>query len=280
MNVLVRLCAGRRSRGGAAALAAVAGCALALTATGCGQSAGTVVAAAHPAGSPYTLMQMNLCLSGVAGCYAKVHYPAGVREAIARIRATHPDAVTFNEACGGDVALIARRTGYHARFSRVIYAGKPLPCIRPRGRGLFGDAVLTRAAIESAASRPFPSQDGPERREWLCVRTAPVDVCTTHLASHEPDEAAANPPQCAELRAVLARRAAGRAVIFGGDVNRLPSCAPPGFWTRTDASARQDPGSQQAYGTAALRSPSVWIDPARHTDHDVLLVRAYLAAPR
>ena len=33
--------------------------------------------AASPAGSTYTLMQMNLCLSGLAGCYGKVAYPAG-----------------------------------------------------------------------------------------------------------------------------------------------------------------------------------------------------------
>lgn len=39
----------------------------------------------------------------------------------------------------------ARRTGYHLRFSRVIYRGE---------RGLFGEAVLT-AAIESADSQDF-----------------------------------------------------------------------------------------------------------------------------
>jgi hypothetical protein len=69
-------------------------------------------------------------------------------------------------------------------------------------------------------------------------------------------------------------------VIFGGDVNRLGSCAPHRFWTRTDASGHQDPGSQQAYGTGALRSPSARVVPAVHTDHDVLLVRARLTARR
>jgi endonuclease/exonuclease/phosphatase family metal-dependent hydrolase len=226
-------------------------------------------------------MQMNLCLSGLGGCYAKVEYPAGVDEAVARIREEHPDAVTFNEACGGDVALIARRTGYHLRFSKVIYYGKPLPCIRPGGRGLFGDAVLTKAAIESTDSQAFEAQAGPERRLWLCVSTrVGVDVCTAHLASPETDEVAANDPQCAELRALLVRRAATRTVIFGGDVNRLPSCAPHGFWTRTDSSAHQDPGSQHVYGTGALRSPSARVLPATHTDHDVLLVRAHVTAQR
>ena len=224
-------------------------------------------------------MQMNLCLSGLGGCYAKVEYPAVVREAITRVREARPDAVTFNEACSGDVALIAQRTGYHVRFSKVIYYGKPLRCRQPGGRGFFGDAVLSKAPILSAASQPFEAQAGPERRVWLCVSTRiGVDVCTAHLAAHEPVEKAANEPQCGELRAILARRGAARAVIFGGDVNRRSSCAPHGFWTRTDASGHQDPGSQQVYGTGAFRLPSARVVPARHTDHDVLLVRAYLSA--
>jgi endonuclease/exonuclease/phosphatase family metal-dependent hydrolase len=227
-------------------------------------------------------LQMNLCLSGVAGCYRRVQYPGVLLEAIARIRGAHPDAVTFNEACGGDVARIARRTGYHLRFSRVIYYGKPLPCIDPGGRGLFGDAVLTKAPIQSTDSQPFKTQVGPEQRQWLCVSTrVAVDVCTAHLASHETVEVAANAPQCAELTTILQRRAAdGHTVIFGGDLNRRGSCAPRSFWMRTDSSARQDPGLQQVYGTGALHSPSARVVPATHTDHDVLIVRAFLAKGR
>ena len=262
-------------------LAAVA-CGLVLALAGCSRSSGTAAAAPRSSGgSAYTLMQMNLCLSGLAGCYGKVQYPAGVQEAIAQIRAAHPDAVTFNEACGDDVASIARRTGYHLRFSRVIYHGKPLPCVQPGGRGLFGDAVLTEAAIQRTDSHPFKPQAGSERRLWLCVSTrVGVDVCTAHLASPEPDEVAANGPQCAELGALLARRAAAHTVIFGGDLNRRASCAPHGFWTRTDSSARQDPGSQHVYGTGTLSTPSARVLPVTHSDHDALLVRAYLTARR
>src|SRR5581483_580858 len=102
----------------------------------------TAAAAQHPPRLAYTLVQMNLCLSGLARCYAKVEYPAGVEDAVARIRAARPDAVTLNEVCGGDATQIAKRTGYLVRFSRVVYYGKPLSCLRPHGRGLFGDAVL------------------------------------------------------------------------------------------------------------------------------------------
>jgi endonuclease/exonuclease/phosphatase family metal-dependent hydrolase len=233
------------------------------------------------AGSTYTLMQMNLCLSGLAGCYARVAYPAVVKEAVARIREARPDAVTFNEACRNDVAGIARRTGYRLRFSRVIYRGARLPCVRPGGRGLFGDAVLTKAPIESTDNQDLEAQAGIERRRWLCVTTrVHVDVCTAHLNTRSATEVAGNDAQCAELTALLARRAAARTVIFGGDVNRSRSCAPNGLWTRTDRGAAQAAGLQHVYGSAALRSPSAEVVPATHTDHDVLLVRAHLATRR
>ncbi len=224
-------------------------------------------------------MQMNLCLSGLAGCYRKVAYPAVVQEAVARIRQAHPDAVTFNEACRNDVAAVARRTGYQLRFSRVIYRGQRLRCVRPGGRGLFGDAVLTKAAIARTDEHDFQGQEGIERRRWLCVTTAAhVDVCTAHLNTSTSVEIAGNDAQCRELAALLARRASARTVIFGGDVNRRHSCAPDGFWTRTDRSAEQAPGLQQAYGSRALRSPSAEVVPATHTDHDVLVVRARLTS--
>jgi endonuclease/exonuclease/phosphatase family metal-dependent hydrolase len=290
---MVRPCAGRRGSAAVLPLAAV-GCALVVALSGCGRSSGTSGAPAQEpstsadtsaavlpaASSTYTLMQMNLCLSGLAGCYGKVAYPAVVEEAVARIREVHPDAVTFNEACRNDVVRIAGRTGYHLRFSRVIYRGERLRCVRPGGRGLFGDAVLTEAAIESTDNHDFKAQAGIERRRWLCVTTrVHVDVCTAHLNTRSTVEVAGNDAQCVELAALLARRASVRTVTFGGDVNRRWSCAPDGVWTRTDRSADQAPGLQHVYASGALRSPSVEVVPATHTDHDVLLVRAHLTAP-
>jgi endonuclease/exonuclease/phosphatase family metal-dependent hydrolase len=261
-------------------LLAALGCALVLAASGCSESSETDdPPAREPSTSTYTLMQMNLCLSGLGGCYDQAAYPAVVGEAVARIRDAHPDVVTFNEACRRDITRIARRTGYHARFSTVIYRGERLRCVRPGGRGRFGVAVLTESAIESTQSQDFEAQAGIEQRRWLCVTTRiAVDVCTTHLNARTTVEVAGNDAQCVELEALLARRADARAVIFGGDVNRRRSCAPAGFWTRTDRSAEQAPGFQHVYGSSALRSPSAEAVPATHSDHDVLLVRAHLAA--
>jgi endonuclease/exonuclease/phosphatase family metal-dependent hydrolase len=248
-------------------------CALVLAVTGRGGPSGAQILR----GSTYALMQMNLCLSGFASCYGKVAYPAGVEEAISRIRDVQPDAVTLNETCKRDVARIARRAGYHLRFSAVTASGKPLRCIRPGGRGVFGDAVLTKAAIESTDGRDFESQTGAEWRRWLCVSTrVRVDVCTGHLATRSATKAAGNEAQCAELAALLERRATTRTVIFGGDVNRRTACAPEQAWTRTDSRADQAPGLQAIYGEGALRAPAAEVLPAAHTDHDVLLVRVLL----
>jgi endonuclease/exonuclease/phosphatase family metal-dependent hydrolase len=230
-----------------------------------------------PSAGTYSLLQMNLCLSGYAACYGKVAYPAGVQDAMTRIRNAHPDAVTLNETCRRDVVQIARRTGYHLRFSTVTVAGRPLACVHPGGRGAFGDAVLTRAPIASADSHDFQVQAGSEWRRWLCVTTqSGVDVCTAHLATRTATGAIANDAQCAELTALLARRATTRTVIFGGDVNRSGGCAPEHAWTRTDTSAGQAPGLQGIYGTSAFGSPVARAIPITHTDHDALLVRAHV----
>lgn len=282
MNLVLRHLDAGRSRRSAALLAVAVGCAVVLAVIGWDRLGSPAGAARRVTGSRYVLMQLNLCLSGLADCYDKAAYPAGVREAAARVRDVRPDAVTLNEACSDDAARLARQTGYHLRFSQVENFGSPLHCIRPAGRGAFGDAVLTKAAIDGSADRPFHAESLIEQRRWLCVSTdRDVDVCTAHLSVRRSDTAdtadTTNDAQCAELTALLARRAATRTVIFGGDVNRLASCAPAGAWTRTDSSADQDPGIQHVYGSAAtLRLPSTQVVPFAHSDHDALLVHARL----
>lgn len=232
-------------------------------------------------GRPFTLMQMNTCLSGLAGCYPRTQYPAVVDEAIGRIQANDADAVTLNEACSGDVARIAAETGYDFRFSTVIYRGAPLPCAKPTGRGVFGNAVLTKTHIASSVDAPYTAQNGVEERRWICVTTSQrVNACTSHLTTTGADAGTANNAQCVELTAVLERFADSGPTIFGGDVNRQASCAPAGFWTLTDSEATQARGIQHVYGTArSFTDPVAEIEPATYTDHDVLLVRSRLQPP-
>ena len=230
-------------------------------------------------GAPYTLLQMNLCLSGLAGCYGRTAYPAVVDEAVATIEAQDPEAVTLNEACSGDVDEIAARTGYAVRFATVIYRGAPLPCVKPEGRGVFGNAVLTKEHIVSSRDQAFTAQAGVEERRWVCATTARrVTVCATHLSTRGGDAArAANDAQCRELGEVLASYAARGATVFAGDVNRQDTCAPAGMWTHTDAEASQAPGIQHAYGSRQLTAPTSRVLPATYTDHDFLLVDSRLS---
>jgi endonuclease/exonuclease/phosphatase family metal-dependent hydrolase len=201
-----------------------------------------------------------------------------VDEAVATIREEDAEAVSLNEACSGDAAEMARRVGYHVRFAPVIYRGAELPCVKPEGRGVFGNAVLTKERIVSSQDAAFEAQSGVEERRWICATTARgVTACSAHLSTRGSLEAqAANDAQCAELAAVLAEYDA-RAAVFGGDVNRQESCAPDGWWTLTDAAAAQAPGIQHVYGSDRLASPAGTVVPAVHTDHDFLRADARLA---
>ncbi|WP_327179243.1 hypothetical protein OG599_30805 [Streptomyces sp. NBC_01335] len=221
----------------------------------------------------FSLLQMNLCSSGYAGCYARTEYPKVLDEVVDRVRAHRVDAVTLNEACSADVAEIAARTGYRYRFATVVYRGAPLDCKTPTGRGVFGNAVLTKDAIRSSEDAAYSVFSGVEERRWLCVTTARgVNVCGSHLSTDGEAAGSTNSVQCAELAAVLAER--GRRTIFAGDVNRHASCAPGGMWTLTDDAATQSPGIQHVYGN--LAAPEVTVEPATYTDHDAVLVRARL----
>jgi endonuclease/exonuclease/phosphatase family metal-dependent hydrolase len=222
---------------------------------------------------------MNLCLSGIAGCFAGTRYPRVVDEAVAAIQRVRPMSVVIAEACSDDAAAIAGRTGMFVSFANVISFGAALPCRNPDGRGLFGNAVLTRSVPVQVESRAFESQVGQEQRRWICVTGQDgVTVCGAHLAvgaGPGTRSAASQDAQCLEFGEVLRTRAADSAVIASGDMNRQTGCAPTGFWTLRDDDAIQAKGIQHVYGEADIfASPSKAIIPTTYTDHDALLVKA------
>ena len=233
-----------------------------------------VTASSVGSGASFTVLQMNLCLSGRAACYARADHGAVLDEAAAQIGAHHPAAVTINEACRRDADELARRTGYAMSFAAVNYGGAPLPCIEPGGRGAFGIAVLTTDRVTSSDDQPFSVQADPEARRWLCATTsATVSFCTAHLSTrNSSDERVANDAECRELRAVLARRANDGTTFFGGDLNRQSACAPATMWVARDTDATQTPGVQHVYGSRSIEEPSVSVADATYTDHDFLLV--------
>lgn len=229
--------------------------------------------------SRYVLLQMNLCLSGLAGCFQDAQYPLGVGDARARIVDSHADAVTLNEVCSGDVKELARVTGYHMRFVPVAYRGELLPCRTPRDRGLYGIAVLTEAGIRSSIGDAFGAQDDIEQRHWICATTAAaVTVCATHLDARWSSSAeSVNDAQCEEFAEVLQALETSGPLIAAGDMNRWESCAPAGMWTRADDDATQAAGAQHVYGDAQFRRPAANVDPMAYSDHDALVVISRLA---
>ena len=233
-------------------------------------------------GATFSLLQMNLCLSGHAGCYSPSAHPSALDEAASVIADRDPDAVTVNEACRRDVAALARRTGYELSFTGVDYGGAPLPCIDPGSRGLFGIAVLTRDDVRTSQEGTLPVGADPEERRWLCTTTdGAVTVCTSHLSTRSsPGERVDNDVQCRQLSQVLARRATLGTTFFGGDLNRQDSCAPTTMWVSRDSSASQSAGLQHVYGSRSVDDPSASIVEATYTDHDFLLVAATMAPER
>lgn len=228
--------------------------------------------------SAYVLVQMNLCLSGVAQCFHDAHYPHGLLEARTHIVDSHADAVTLNEVCSRDVEKLARSTGYHMRFATVRYRGETLPCSDPADRGRYGIAVLTKAGIASSIDYAYKVQDDIEQREWICVTTDnAVTVCATHLDVRSSSTNAVNDAQCAEFADVLDRLDQDAALIAAGDMNRPVSCAPASMWTRTDELAAQEPGLQHVYGNDRFSPTTTTVVPMTYSDHDALVVSSRLS---
>jgi endonuclease/exonuclease/phosphatase family metal-dependent hydrolase len=228
--------------------------------------------------SAYTLVQMNLCLSGRAACFPRVRYPLGVRDATDVITNNRADVVTLVEVCRADVDEIAAKTGLHVRFAAVSSShGVPISCVDPGGRGAYGIAVLTRARITGSVDRPYAAQGGIEQRHWLCVTTAEARVCATHLEIRGSERVdAVNDAQCFEFGQVLERFVGDLPVIVGGDMNRDDACAASGMWARTDGDAVQASGRQHVYATSDFEEPETRIVPMVYTDHDALIVTSRL----
>jgi endonuclease/exonuclease/phosphatase family metal-dependent hydrolase len=224
------------------------------------------------------ILQLNLCNSGIAGCFTG----RATATAAAVIRAEAPDLVTLNEICSTDVAILedaladAVTSAFQA--ARDARTGAPYRC---RAGGEYGIGVLARwpqVPGSTPAGGIYPAQDpdDPEQRAWLCLdaaATPAVTVCTTHLAYTRRDVAQA---QCEHLLGtVIAQvRARGAPVVLGADLNlgsgddpQLRSCVPPGFVLAGDG-GQQHVIATPGFAVSDVRS----VDLRGSTDHPGLLV--------
>jgi hypothetical protein len=277
-------CMAGRSRRGLERLVAVGCClvwAMALMAGA--SSAGD---ATHPssdiARTSLRVLQMNLCDSGIAGCYTG----RSVVEAAAVIRAEGPDVVTLNEVCGEDVSVLDRvlsdaGRGVVASAFEAAVNRSTGDAVRCRNGQRYGNGLLVRVRpphrgyTTHGAAYSIQDTADPEERVWLCLHAiARFSACTTHLASTSPTIALS---QCRYLlgTAIPALRAhdGSDPVVLGADLNltagRTPdarSCVPAGF-VRTDDGARQHIVASADFTVTATRS----INMHGTTDHPALL---------
>jgi len=248
-------------------------------------TAGSTAAGAPTPAAPLRVLQLNLCSSGIAGCYTG----RSTDQAAAVVRAEAPDLVTLNEVCQDDVADLERALADAVPDATVVSAfqparngrnGEPYRCRNGRqyGIGLVSRWPSLPGAAASGGIYPAQDRDDPEERAWLCLDAAaapPVAVCTTHLAYTKREVAAA---QCrylfetviAEIRA----RVGTAPVVLGADLNLgsgdspdLKACLPP------HSALVDDGGPQHVIATPEYAVDNYkTIDLRGTTDHPGLLV--------
>jgi hypothetical protein len=228
-------------------------------------------AAATSAGTTITVLQLNICHGGMAGCYRG---DAALAKAAEVIRAADPTVLSVNETCSRDVDRLRPAMGP----ARALFAaahnldGTPTRC---RDGDEYGNIIMVAAQIAGTAEESgmyqaqYTGVDGDlELRSWACLPAPTLSACTTHLSSEHAPTALT---QCQDLL----HRAAGypRPTVVVGDFN-LHDNRSPGIrdCDRTGFTRRGDGGVQHTYASDDLSFTSTAkIDMAGTTDHPGLL---------
>jgi hypothetical protein len=239
------------------------------------------VASSLPTHYPFWVLQLNLCNSGLAGCYDGGR---SVPEAATAIQNSAPDVVTLNEICQNDVVQLSSTLASVYSGSTVVWAFKaatdrrtsaPYKCKNGQdyGIGLIAHIPGTYAGHQ-ISSGIYASQDtaSAEERAWLCIHaTGSYYACTTHLASTS-GTVALN--QCKDLmnNIIPSVRSAGGGyapTVVGGDLNmkfngspNVQNCVPAGYFRKGDGDV------QHIMATTDLAFSSSHTIAMVHTDHD------------
>ncbi|ANZ40338.1 hypothetical protein BBK82_34230 [Lentzea guizhouensis] len=261
---------------------------LALTAAGLALLS-TVTAPSAAAAERFWELQLNLCNSGIAGCYQQGRSVPEAADLIVQVR---PDVVTLNEICAGDVpdrlapALARAWPGdrIYQVFSPAIRrdTGTPVKCANGQD---YGNAVLGRVSaaayrgVKTWTGRYATQDSGNEQRSYACAYAVGDHLsCTTHLS------ASSEPVALAQCRSLLfdvipgirtAEGISGKTVV-GGDFNleydtadpeNAQKCVPPGHVRKGDGSVQHVVFSNDLAFVSTTRYG------LRYTDHDGFLVR-------
>lgn len=223
------------------------------------------------AGTTITVLQLNICHGGMAGCYRG---DAALGKAAEVIRSSKPQVLSVNEACSGDIDRLRPAMGpAKALFVAARNLdGTPTLC---RDGDQYGNIIMVTDGLAGATEETgtydaqYRATDGHlELRSWACLPAGRVSACTTHLSSDNDPIALA---QCQDLM----NRAAGypRPAIVAGDFNlndqgspSMRDCDP------TEFSRRSDDSVQHIYASDNLTfAQTTKIDMAGTTDHPGLL---------
>ena len=161
----------------------VAGCAPSPGPTPGPTTAGSTAAAAPtpaPApAAPLRVLQLNLCSSGIAGCYTG----RSTDQAAAVVRAEAPDLVTLNEVCQDDVADLERALADAVPDATVVSAfqparngrnGEPYRCRNGRQYGIGLVSRWPSVPGAAASGGIYPPRTGRTPRSGRgCAWTPP-----------------------------------------------------------------------------------------------------------
>lgn len=230
------------------------------------------------------VVQMNLCNSGIAGCYTG----RSVAAAAEVIREQRPDVVALNEICEHDLARLRPAMAAGSPGATVVSAFQPaydrrtvrdFRCVNGHRYGV-GLLVVVPAPYRGHTTYGglYPDQDpvDPEERAWACVQAeAAFYACTTHLAYTSNELALA---QCRYLLGTAIPAAHARdgylPTVIAGDLN-LPARGPSGVRSCLPAGYRLegDGGVQHVVVTNDFGVRfSRLIEMGGTTDHPSLLV--------
>jgi len=266
------------------------------------QASGTRI---RPRGTaPFGVLQMNLCNSGIAGCFTGRASAKATQTVLDRV----PALVTINEACESDVTehLLPAMLALYPNewvfwtFAPAAHRGsrEPVLCTPGAGgkqRGRFGNGAVGRLLTQAPPrftfegglfpdDRPQPGelQDRAhaELRSWVCADANRIyRACTTHLdnpsatGAGTPEQTRVASNQCRFLATSVQ---ADLPTVFLGDLNlggdpaarySVDGCAPRG-WTRKDDGSVQHVLASNEFGAVAIEVMSM----GGTTDHPALLV--------
>ncbi|MDQ3790901.1 MAG: endonuclease/exonuclease/phosphatase family protein [Actinomycetota bacterium] len=233
------------------------------------------VAPAASAATTVKVLQLNICHSGVAGCYTG---DAVMTKAVSVISSTKPQVLSVNEACSGDVERLRAAMG----AARVQFVAAQRPdgsAVTCQNGQQYGNVVMVAEALagSSGVTGRYTAQDGSsELRVWACLPAGALSACTTHLSARSGTTALA---QCKELMNRAAGYAAAGPVVVAGDMNlryggfpNVQDCNRSGFYRKGDGSV------QHVFATTNLAFVSgTKIDMAGTTDHPGWLVTVTMA---